>query len=418
MSRIKYKNYNILKFSELQISQYQLCVGIIGYLFLYRKGKNNVSFIPSAFIIALENKCKQKIIDWLITNNYIILVTPTHKNKQYYIATGLTKPEKKDPNLYIVTVKLTNLYEQILFDDDLTQWIDEHLHLLNRQYFNHYNNAYKHIKINLPYTIRQNYEIEELNIIDEYGDPSVKDYDINRFGFDNNKYAGEHLSLFTKHKELIHYTSVKDPWEVGIFDSIPLILADQLYKTIGKNDFSSFYRKGKFKKGLFKTLSDYYLFQEIFEQTFYTAIFGYEHIKEFKDKWPDAHNKLYQIKSGRSDIQPYFLGFTTNIKPNILKSDFRLTIKSSKEVMQRGQTYYKIVPLVIRIRIVKIMRDIWKRLKKCEVPFIPLFDSVIVFQDDNKKVQYIFDDVLKHHIDYYLKYIVSSVPIKFKHLLV
>jgi len=417
MSKIKYKNYNILDFKEIQNPFFKLCVGVIGYLFVVSRGGYDVSYIPASFIKRLESKYKNKIIEFLIDNKYIDLLPSTHKNTQYYIATGLTKPEKQDAHLYKVNRKLLDLYEVILYDDLLTKWIDEHLHLLNGQYMNHYNSIYKYIKIDLPQDVRERYSYNPiiLNVIDEYGDPTLKDYYINRFGFDNNKFAGEHLSLFTKYRELLHYTSIVDPWEVGFYDSIPLVLADQLLKTIGKNDFSSYYRKGKYSKSLFKSEKDYDIFDEIYDKTFYSAIFGYDHIEQFQKKWPKAYDKLYQIKSGRSDID-YFLGFASNIKPKILKSDVRLKISENHPAFKRGQAYYKIVPLVIRLRIVNIMRDVWKRMKKCDIPFIPLFDSVLVPKVYNKVTYYIFYLVLKEHIDDYLRLSDYSVPLKMKYL--
>jgi len=407
MVHIQHKNYIILKFSGLQNSLFETCLGIIGYLFIIRMGKFKTSYIPATFIRLLSDKCKVDIIDYLIINNFLIKQPSKYANTQYYNATGLSKPEKRDANIYIPQQKLIDLNSIYLFDDVMTKYLDAHIHILNNQYFNHYNHSYKYIKVNLPYSERIQCDISVLNILDRWGDKTIKDYDISDFGYDD-KFTETHINTFTFNQHLLKYTSIVKPIKIGIMHSIPIILADQLLKTIGKNDYSDFYLKSRFKNALFRLSIDYNIFNEIFEQQFYSAIYGFEHIDEFNKMFPKAHSLLWRIKNGGRGVEPDFIGFTSNLNPKILKNDKRLNLKLNHPALKRGQAYYKIIPLVCMIREVKILRDIWRRLKKCDIPFIPLQSSIVIPTIYEKTTIYIFEDIINQHIDKRLKFIVEK----------
>lgn len=402
----------------------------MGYNFVVNRGYNDVSYIPATFIIALSKMCKFDIIQFLIQSDYIRLLPSTKINTKYYNDTGLTKLEKKDPNLYLMKEKILLLNDIILTDNKVITWVDEHLHLLNRQNFNHYNWSYKNIKITLPPNIRLNYEYQILNVIDRYGDPTIKDYDINWFGYDEYKFAGTHKSIFTNDPTLLKYSNIYQPTIIGLNDNaFSLILADQLLKTVGENDFSDFYKKIKIKKMKllkFTWAIEFDIYQKIWGPYLDNVIYGYEHISQFKTMFPKATNLLHQIKSGGNVNLP-FMGFTKNIKPKILKNDVRISLnekhparqyhlirkkKNEHPAYKRGEIYYKIISLVCQIREVQMMREVWRRLKKCDIIFIPLYGSVVVSGNYVGATHYIINEVLKKHIDKRLKYIIKLKLIK------
>lgn len=408
MTQIQQNKYIILDFSDLEDSPFKMCLGVIGYLFVLRQGYHNISYVSSQFIRSMNAKSKKDLIKYLTDNDYIRKQPSTTANTQYYIITGLTKTEKKDANLYLVMPKLRNLKQVFLDDIIIENWVDKHIHLLSNQYFNHFEHSYKWIKIKIPYEERIHYNINQLNIIDRYGDSITKDYEITKLGYDHTKFAGTHFNIFTLDRNLLKYTSLIDPIEIGFLYSIPVILADQMYKIFGENDYSNFFMKRRFTKGLFHFITDYYIFQDIFYQQFYSAIYGYELIKEFNDKFPNANQLLWRIKNGGRGLELPFIGFTKDIKPKILKSDVRLHLECDHPAISRGQPYYRIVPLVCMIREVQIMRQIWKRLKKCNILFLPLTSSVVVERQYEVATSYIVNDILKHNIHPKIKFVVQK----------
>ena len=401
-----------MNFKELPDSRLKWCLGVIGYLFVIRKGYYNVSYIPSSIIRALSSKCKNDVIQYLIDNEYIRKLPSTEANTQYYTITGLTKQIKKDANLYLLLPKLLNLELIFLTDIIIEHFVDTHLHLISNQNFNHYENCYKWIKIILPKEERYKYNIAQLNCIARYGESAYKEYEITELGYDHTKFAGTHFNIFTNNRDLLKYTTLNEPIEIGFLYSIPVILADQMYKTLGENDYSDFFKKKRFTRSLFQFVDDYYIFKEIFYQQFYSAIYGYTRIKEFANKFPKANSLLWRVKNGGRGLELPFIGFTKNITPKILKTDERLHLEDEHPAISSGQPYYKIVPLVCMIREVIIMRQVWRRLKKCGIIFIPLTSSVVVQKEHEKATTFIFEDVLKKHIHSKLKFVVSKMLIK------
>lgn len=425
MYRIRYEKYNLLEFSGLENSILKLCLGVIGYLFLEREGKSHISYIPSKFIQCLRSKCKIDLIQYLILNNYIIVYkTPLTEDELRDLRYGIKykifdENYKKPANLYLLTNKLRALRKIILLDKDFEIFIDKHLHYLNGLYFNHYENSYKHIKISdVPREVYSLLDEKEKNILFEYGHPEVKNYNILDFGFDT-KYSGTHVNLFTKNKHLISYTNLVIPLEIGLIDSEVILLADQLLKTVGKNDFSNYFSKRKYQKPffnkegnlvawhkepLYNSPNDYDLFTEISRLHFRMAAYGYEQINEFRDLFPKAWNLLYLIKKGVTDKGENYIGFTSNLKMPIFKNDIRLQIEDNHPAYKRGQKFYKIISLVIMIRQTEIMRKIFLRLKKCDIRFIPLENSVVISRMDEEPTLYIFNEVLNEFIDKKLKF--------------
>jgi hypothetical protein len=392
----------------------------------------------------------QDLIDLLIAQGYIKLYQRPKKTEEidsedemYFISRSgrrfsygdLKRGFKKIPYLYLITNKLRTLRQIKLLDDEMTVWIDKHLHLLNDQYFNHYNHSYKYIKV-LPPSRNAflQFDQDERYIIPLWGLEGEKNYYPDASGYDENSWAGSHINLFTFKKDLIHFTTLVQPIEIGLKNSQCIILADQLLRTydfnitdesetviennfeivikkgrrkrINKkkpvkrvNDYSAFFLKSRFKNPLFNHPNDYDLTKEIFHQQLMTALFGYFHISEFASRFPQAAEILRSIKGGGRGSEKAFRGFADNIKPTIYKTDYRLVLEDKHPALSEGQAYYKIVSLVCRIREVELMRAIWKRLKKCGIVFIPLLSSVVVSDDEKIATSYIVRDEIRKHFD-------------------
>jgi hypothetical protein len=441
VAKLKFKNYSILDFEYVSNHSLRICLGIIGYLYLYQESPYNTSYLASRFIQPFNRVSKTNIQDFLEKNGYIIRHYPPKKDKIKELQYVNDENYKKEAKIYLLTNKLRTLREVILFDVYYTNLIDKNTHHLNKQYFNHYYHSYRNIMVNVPSNISNQLTPFAKMVLGDWGDPITKDYDTGKFGYDDSGWAGTHINIFTKInketsdpfnteelsplcKELLKHTSLGEVVEIGILYSRPLLLADQLLKTIGANDYSNFYKKDRFKKllirqnkpqpnvygmskALFSLLMNYNIFTKITPQQFYSAIYGYEHIAQFKTLFPKAWDMLYRIKAGGWDGTPY-CGFTFNLKMKIFKNDTRLVLKKDDPSFKRGQLYYKIVPLVIAMRQVEIMRQIWVRLKKCEIIFIPMEWSVIVSKEDENATHYITEQVLKHNIHKSLKFMVSK----------
>lgn len=421
MNRLKNEYYTILDFPLVENEIVRLSLGIIGFLFVLRQSPFHICYIPSRFRQTLHTKCKQDLTQFLLDQGYIQLYQrPKNKNPddeifiisksgKRYSYSDLKRGFKKIPYLYIPTVKLTKLRQIKLVNEKMILWIDEHLHLLNDQYFNHYNYSYKHIRFDLTPYERKVLTIEERNLIDSFGHPEIKEYHINDFGYDVNDWAGNHLNIFTDNKTyLLKYSNLVEPIEIGLKHSECLIIADQLMKTIGPNDYSVYYLKTRFsKQALFQHPFDYDLSKLIFEQQLFTALFGYFNVSSFAIMFPKAWNILYNIKAGRNN----YLEFASNLKQPIFKTDIRLQIDSKHPAYERGQIYYKIISLVYYIRITQIMREIWNKLKKCDIIFIPLESSVVVSGLREEATTYIIETVLKKHIDKKIYFEISKIKL-------
>lgn len=432
MNRIKNQYYTILDFPLVDNETVRLSLGIIGFLFVLRQSPSRICYIPSRFRQTLHTKCKLDLTQFLIDNGYLQLyqrpIKQVDPDDEMYIISksgkrfsygDLKRGFKKIPYLYIPTIKLTKLRQIKLRDEAMTRWIDKHLHLLNDQYFNHYNHSYKYIKIeNVPSSFSFNDRYFKKGVISDYGHPDVKEYHIDNCGYDLNNWAGNHVNVFTSNNELLKYTNLKKPIEIGLLYSECLIMADQLLKTIGPNDFSAFYLKTRFNKltykkdekgrkvliakhkgPLFTLASEYSLYNHLLPEQVWMTLYRYDQVNEFAQMFPQTWDLLYRIKAGQDDKGIHFMGFTKNITPTIFKTDYRLNILEDSDAYRRGQKYYKITLLVYHLRIVGMMREIWNRLKKCGIKFIPLESSVVVSSNDAVPTEYIVKKTIERHID-------------------
>ncbi|MBI5010639.1 MAG: hypothetical protein HZB98_13545, partial [Bacteroidia bacterium] len=352
------------------------------------------------------------LVTYLIDHSYII----KYEKKKTFSERMEEQEEilkigyKKEANLYCLTPKLRDLNHIAINDLSFTLFIDKHTHLLNDNYFNHYYYNYRNIQIELPSELRSHLTFEARDILDRWGDQTIKEYHNTEFGYDDNNWAGTHFNAFVRFnkqlsnfntpetvpfvRELLKHTSLGEVSEIGIAQCWPLLVADQLIKTYGDNDFSDFFKKNKFKKKVIvqkvkvkekhnkkrvrktkqttyefslideidilekllidspnvletnvyetnplfgESNDDYIIFNKIFPQQLYTALFGFQHIKEFKEHFPEAIKILYEIKRGR------YLKFTSNLKMKIFKNDKRLHLKEDAQAFKKGQSYYKIV---------------------------------------------------------------------------
>lgn len=376
------------------------------------------------FVTPFNRICGYDIQEYLSSNGYITRYYSKKQKKiieRHYVN---DKNYKKEAKLYSINRKLKNLNLAILNDAHFTNIIDKNLHHLSGQYFNHYYHSYRNIKIDIPYERINEIPFEQKLILERWGDPLIKDFDIYDFGFDNNEWAGEHINTFNFiNKTFLNYTSLGDVVEVGLRHYREILLADQLLKTLGENDYSEFFKKTRFTKkkvkvneiikgkkkrvdkqfkliSLFRTKDDYNLSSELPLIEFWTAVCGYQYIETFAKRFPKAFNFLYNVKRGINTREgAYFNGFTFNIKPIIFKDDIRLIVKKDHQSFMRGQIFYKIVPLVLSYRILQLMHEFWMKLKKCGIMFIPLEGSVVVSKQYEVAATYIFKSVLKNQFD-------------------
>ena len=444
MSRLELKQYSILNFRDVLDIKLKVCLGIIGYLYVHLQNKYKTSFVPKRFIVPFNRICKYDIQNYLTTNDYIIRHYPNKKEKEFELSvvdkngkihTLNNKGYKMEAKLYFLTNKLRSLYEIILNDDYFTNVIDKNLHHLSGQYFNHYYHSYRNIKIDIPYDKIDEITPEQRMTLERWGDSKTKDYfKINEFGFDDNEWVGEHINVFNLiPRSFLNYTSLGDVVEVGLKYYREVLLADQLLKVFGKNDYSDFFNKTKYNKKivnireskgkkatkkeilikpLFQSKDDYNVYDKISYFEFWNAVYGFYHIDSFAKLFKKANNYLYDIKRGIFKNGVFFNGFTFNIKPLIFKNDIRLFIDGDHPAFKRGQLYYKVVPLVIAYRQVQLMHDFWMRLKKCGIMFIPLECSVAVEKKYEVATTYILKDILNKYIEKQLMCEIIHIDIK------
>jgi hypothetical protein len=430
LSRFKSIHYSILDFCNVPDKNLRICLGIIGYLYLHRQNQYQTSYLSSRFIIPFNRKCKTNIQNYLIENGYIRRYFPPKREKVIDIHLVNDANYKKEAKIFELTNKLRSLREVILNDLPFTNVIDKNIHHLNGQFFNHYYHSYRNIKIDIPRARIHEIKPELREIFDAWGDPTIKDYDLNKFGYDNNEWAGAHINAFSfVSKEFLKYTSLGDVAEVGFHFSKEVLIADQLLKTIGENDYTDFHKRTKFSKKIisvkqpvkdnrkrkkrsikkeigihpaFESKYDYFLYKEVSYFDFWNSVYGYEYYEGFAKRFPQTYKYLYDVKRGIYS-GTYFSGFALNIKPKIFKNDLRLFIKKDSAAFARGQLYYKLVPLVIAHRQMQINHDYWMRLKKCGIVFIPQECSVIVSNKNITAAAYIMREVLNRHIDKSIK---------------
>ncbi len=241
-----------------------MCLGVLGYLMLQRRfEKSEVTFVPSKFIQPLNRKARNNLIDYLIENDYISKFEPYEEDEGTMEAIERKlnfENYKRKPNLYLIHNKLRSLPERELSDVSMERTIITHLHHLDQQSFNHWAHNYRYIGIEVPSddiwqeVIDSNYHrdrmspqrseaiyIENLKAqANLYGQPNYKSYDLSFFGEEDRRLAYRVSNIFTRSDPILRrYTTLLDAVEVGIKHSEGVIMADQLLKTIGDNDFSN-----------------------------------------------------------------------------------------------------------------------------------------------------------------------------------
>ncbi len=446
--------FNILKFNDIPDPNLRDCLGILSYNLKYRRNIYDIAFIPTKFIQPLSSKAKTNLIEYLISNGYIRRIerhlTIEEKNRL-----NLIRPSyMKLPYFYQSTQKLLALDEYILNNESVEKTLIINLHHLNNQAFNHFAHNIRYIHINLPNEgeLRQllneyqymhtrplsfyvsNVQVEAM----KWGNLNYKEYNINEIYFEDKNGTPNHL--LTKYPVLRKYTSLQDAIEIGIRSSEALLLADQLYKTFGKNELFEFFKYSQpglkiiykivksiyeIKRGnkkridediryykstrLFESESDYYFDQQMEREHFIEVVSGFRYNEEFAIKYPKTWNILYHIKKGHKFIKKrgsasiskdYFKKFVSTFippKPMIFKNDIRLKADDVVAI-KNNQSYYKVINLVIQLREIEIMRKIWSELKKREILFVPLYDKVLISNNNIKAVEYIIENVWRKYI--------------------
>jgi hypothetical protein len=551
--------FRILVFPEVDNPILRDCLGILGFVFRERKkdkelsgvyrgrkgnyGRNvyNYSFVPSKFIQALNRKTRTNLIEYLIKEKYIkkaaLYKTKNEKGEERFERESGER-HKLEPNIYYLENKLLLLGFDNLNNPAVERVLENNLHLLHSQSYNHWARNYRKISINVPSNevweevLESSYHRKELSRTRRivhlsnlqtsaqlYGREDFKHYDISSLGFEH-KFGGMPTNIFTKSNPILRqYTSLKDAVEIGIKHNEGVIIADQILKKFGINDFSKFfidqeviyrqklkeYEKGKRKrkpkapgKQLFDS-TDYYsvidryfidreveysektkkehkikrpiitykakpLFdpqinaesgemnesgimshlenmvaqsqdlsefepderaQEVLEQIsnpellyyknkpYYRteiqrALFWFEHSYffdfHFRQPWRDI---VHQIKAGNDY---HFEKFVDGIQPWITKNDWRIQIKDSEKdeflhnqgqyiFERRGEIYYKVMSLVYVLRLIEIMRAIWKKLHYFGILCIPIYDKVLVGGRYEEAVKKITLDTWRRYLD-------------------
>lgn len=461
--------FKALVFHNVQNRTLRLCLGVLGYLMIERSfKKSEVTFIPSKFIQSLNRKAKTNLIEYLIQNNYIsrfqMYEAPKSAMEEIFREINYDNYKKK-PHLYLIQSRLRILPVDELMDLSMERAIITNIHHLYQQHFNHWAHNYRRISISVPNNdiwhniIQTRYHREQLHkhrsesyYIDrlksqaaQYGKFDYKNYDLWPFGNESRK-TGRISNIFTiSDPDLRYYSSLENAIEVGIKYSEGVIMADQLLKTIGDNDFSKYFidkavaykewvekqkRRGKEVKvkpdliELFSVPEDELIFfgdprpityYELHKEQIILGLFGYQHNDFFSEMFPKAWDKLYQIKGnwvkGEKDQDRHareyiFNEFVSNIRPKIFLNDWRIQVETKKyrhydiaEVNRRKQRYYKVVGLVYQLREVQVMRAIWKKLKKKCIPFIPINDTVMVAGNFEDLVKEITIETWREHLN-------------------
>lgn len=272
--------FQILDFQKYDNPTLNLCLGVVGYLMKDGKDEKHYTFVPAKFIQSLSRKAKCNLIDYLIDNNYIIKVErepddEDKKLKSFYFVNKFAY--KKKPNIYYLTAKIFELNETVLQDESIEKTVITNLHHLYFQSFNHWAHNYRHIQINITDEVLEeavdneflsnkfkdsrrpkSFHIENLKtMMSQYGNLEYKNYDIAQFGIENH---WERVSnVFTICNPILRkHTSIEQPIEIGIKYSEGVIIADQLLKAFGENDFSRFFidRAKDYKIKLEKILNE------------------------------------------------------------------------------------------------------------------------------------------------------------------
>ena len=136
------------------------------------------------------------------------------------------------------------------------------LHYLNFQSFNHWAHNYRRISLDVPndkvweaaiddsyFLSKQNpnrdISFHTYNVIawaNNYGNPGFRSYDITATGLENHHFGGRVSNIFTNCNPILrNYTSLTNAVEIGIKYSEGVIMADQLLKKFGRNDYTDFF---------------------------------------------------------------------------------------------------------------------------------------------------------------------------------
>jgi len=373
--------FKILLFPDSIPRTPRKCLGVLGYVLKERRNKFNITFVPSKFIQPISRKTKINLIELLIEGGYIQRIKPYEGDKTWWDKIReQTEAYKMEPNFYQLKPKLLNLRIGELIDPSIEKVVINNLHHLHQQHFNHWAHSFRHIKLDVPdeawsTVINSDQIVREiwqgksersitLNlrfIAEKFGDQDFKLYTENRvFGYQDP--TGRYHSIFTRANPILRqYTSLNEPASIGIRYSEGVIMADQLLRVFGNNDFSKYFiddaiaYQEKVTEAIRKEsdppqprnlmlyeppddilihfdpspspISNY----EIGRETIYYAMFHYWRNDFFEETFPQTWDLLYKIKANkRGEHEHYnkymFEEFVKDIKPWISLNDKRIQV--------------------------------------------------------------------------------------------
>lgn len=250
-----------LSFPNINDPTFRNCVGVLGFVMLEKRNRYDVTFVHSKFIQPLSKKAKGDLIGYLTDNKYIRRIRRFKSKEErmfesYFISIGY----KKDPHYFKLLPKILDLHPDYLTDCKVEKVVITNLHHLNFQSFNHWAHNYRHVSINVPSdeiwerVISNSYYASSLSpnrplsyhisnlkaYASYYGNHQLRIYDVTSVGIENHwSRPGNIFSVCDP--VLRNYTSLKNAIEVGIKYNEGVILADQLLKNFGRNDFTDFF---------------------------------------------------------------------------------------------------------------------------------------------------------------------------------
>lgn len=381
------------------------CVGVVGYVFLMKKNKRGISYIPSTFIRALSRKAGLDIIDFLIKEDCIAKVD---RNKEFYkipqeiyddIRVTEYFPEndpyvkiiggnksstiednwKHSAYLYYIRSNLTLRDEYYVRTEEVTQAIISNIHWLNGLSFNHYKHCFLPLGGKLQYT-----------------------YNIRKIYWDS-KVDGRHYNIFTDNPNTVKLV-LENPVFITLKDFLPLILADQLKKTFNCDEMYQFFLKPKYIKKEKRPQSFTEFYQVVPIEYFNAVIYGFDIIEKFKKPFPRTFDTLFKIKNGCSTLPKgikeelrtsrwagrYYELWQEGLFIKLQKTNWRISKDVSERAIMSWQPYYKIISYVLHTRQMIILIAVWNWIKKYKIPFIAFNDGVYVEEEQREWVENIF----------------------------
>lgn len=376
---MKYYLYNYTQDNELNIK-----IGLIHFLLDVNKNAQGESFIPANFVRPFFQTQK-----WNLKSVYQVLFNTGFINKV------VTKRGQQKYNYYKVYMIKHDLEEK-----KLPTWLEykynNYVHLLDpkeslplQRVLNYTINIdferleyelsqWKHNKL-----VNQNIEKEIttqdlwLQIISH--NEKVKN---NEKTWIKDDYSGRIHHLLTRTPSFLrNFTQNGELEEFDIAQCQPTLLAliEERYNGV-ENEYSRlFYEEGF---DIYKGLNPQN--RELGKTEFYNAIFGFGENKKLSKLFPHFYLRLQDIRTKN----PELIGISSDnislkIKEDAIKRKYKVAV----------YPYYKATSLVCQLLEVEIFENIWKKLLKGKIWFIPVHDAIWGLEKDKEVILRIINDV-------------------------